>query len=204
MRGLNKEPIVAGNALTPIGLDSEYRAGKWDFINALDEQARQGIVAAWLVACDALESVLDVGCGEANLCRYLLAHGLRKYLGTDLSEAALAAAAGRYPKARFAKADFNTFEPAPGERFSAILFNEVLSYTEEQARQIARYRQWVRPGGIMVVSMYAPARASSGAHAEIARVWEATQGEGWTVLDDVVLTSRAKNVTWKLRLVAPG
>ena len=189
--------------MTPEGLDTEYQAGKWDFINALEEQPRQGIVAAWLVACDALSSVLDVGCGEGNLCRYLLPHGLGDYLGVDLSGAALANAAGLYPQAAFRDADFNTFEPDQGATYSAILFNEVLSYTDDQAGQIARYRKWLRPDGVMVVSMYAPNRPASGAHAEIARAWKATDGAQWTVLDDLVLTSSAKNVTWKLRLVRP-
>lgn len=191
---------MAGNALTPDGLDTEYQAGKWDFINALDEQGRQGIVAAWLVACNALSSVLDVGCGEGNLCRYLLPHGMDTYLGTDLSDAALAKAALTYPQATFRNADFNTFEPIAGETYSAILFNEVLSYTDDQASQIARYRQWLRPGGVIIISMYAPARETSGAHKEIAQAWKALEGPGWTVLDDLVLTSKSKSVTWKLRL----
>jgi len=195
---------VAGNALTPDGLDTEYQAGKWDFINALDEQARQGVVAAWLVACESLSSVLDVGCGEGNLCRYLLPHGLGAYLGTDLSEAALSAAAAEFPDATFQVADFNTFRPDDGETYSAILFNEVLSYTQDQAEQIRRYRNWLRPGGVMVLSMYAPARETSGAHKEIARAWDATEGPDWRCLDDLVLTSRSKHVTWKMRLVTPA
>ena len=194
---------MANNALSAEGLDAEYKAGKWDFINDLKEQPRQGAITAWLAACNALDSVLEVGCGEGNLCRYLLPLGVGDYLGIDLSEAALDVAARSFPTARFERADFTTFEPPSGKRFSAVLFNEVLSYTEDQAGQIERYRPFVAEGGVMVLSMYQPSRPESGAHAEIAEAWAATETENWQVLDDIVLKSTPKNITWRLRLSRP-
>lgn len=191
-------------AMTPDGLDAEYRQGKWDFIDGLPEQPRQGAITAWLVACDALDRVLDVGCGAGNLCRYLLPHRPGAYLGIDLSVAALEAARRSWPEADFRQADFTAFAPPAGADYSAIVFNEVLSYAGDQAAEIARYRPFLRPGGVIVISMYAPARPDSGAHEEIAAAWRATEGAGWQVLDELVLTSRVKNVTWKLRLSRPS
>lgn len=56
---------------------------------------------------------------------------------------------------------------------------------------------------MIAISMYSPKRPESGANRLIARLWEATDGDEWEVLDDCRLTSDAKNVTWRLRLIRP-
>lgn len=180
--------------------DDEYDAGRWMFLRGLKEQARSGIIAAWLKQADALDSVLDVGCGECLLFPFLKPYGMRRYTGVDVSPKALGAApvgAGD----RLVEATLEDFDPV-AETFSAVVFNEVLYFPKDPARQVRRYRAFLRPGGVMAVSMYAPNRPDSGAHKAIAAVWAETDGGAYSILDDLTIRGEVKNVTWKLRLVA--
>ena len=191
------------NASTAEGWDEEYRGGRWAFLHDLPESGRYGVIAMWLKLTSTLEHVLDVGCGEGLLYKRLKDIGLGHYVGVDLSPAALALANVDPDRATLRTADFNTFAPAVGEHFSAIVFNEVLHFADDIAGVMERYRAFLAPGGVIAISMYAPKRADSGANRLIARLWKATDADSWRVLDDIQLVSNKKSVTWRLRLVQP-
>lgn len=194
---------MSRNATTAEGWDEEYREGRWDFLGALTESGRSGILASWLAETGSADRILDVGCGEGVFYRHIAPLRPSHYVGIDLSAESFSRSGIDPAPGRFEAADLHEFQPREGETFSAVVFNEVLHFCEDPAAQFARYRAFLRPGGVIAVSMYAPARADSGANRIIARLWEATDGADWEVLDDLALTSAAKNVTWKLRLVRP-
>ncbi|MHC4416219.1 MAG: class I SAM-dependent methyltransferase [Planctomycetota bacterium] len=110
-------------------------------------------------------AVLDVGCGLCELAGALVDHGVRRYVGVDLSDYAIDRArrnCAAWPVARqcdlaFHKADLRSFAPPMGEAitFDAIVFNEVLKYVEvdEAAAQLERYARWLVPGGVLCVTM---------------------------------------------------
>jgi len=191
------------NATTAAEWDREYRAGRWRFLGGLAESARYGIIALWLAETGTHARVLDVGCGEALLFRRLAPLGLERYVGVDLAGAALEAAEIDPARAALHAADLHGFSPASGESFSAVVFNEVLHFSEEPVRQLERYARFLAPGGAIAVSMYVPRRPESGAHRLIADIWQATGGEEWEVLDDLLLYSERKQAHWKLRLLRP-
>ncbi|PTW57610.1 2-polyprenyl-6-hydroxyphenyl methylase/3-demethylubiquinone-9 3-methyltransferase [Breoghania corrubedonensis] len=188
------------NATNAAEWDEEYRAGRWDFLHDVKESPRYGILAGWLASTRTTRALLDIGCGEGLLWRHL-AQSPARYVGVDLSPASFEKASLDPATCRFVASDLHDFEPDDGERFSAIVFNEVLYFSQEPEAQLARYAAMLEEGGVIAISMYAPKRPTSGAHKLIARVWEAS--DAWTVLDDLTLSSAAKGVTWKLRLVRP-
>ncbi|WP_321505056.1 class I SAM-dependent methyltransferase [Breoghania sp.] len=188
------------NATTAAEWDEEYRAGRWNFLSDVKESARYGVHAAWLASVGKTRAILDVGCGEG-----LLWHNLPRrpehYVGVDLSAAAFDKADIDFDSCRLEAADLHHFQPAQDEIFSAVVFNEVLYFCEEPEIQLPRYAAMLEEGGVMSISLYAPNRPESGAHKLISRIWETT--DQWDVLDDITMTSAAKNVTWKMRLVRP-
>lgn len=194
---------MARNATTADGWDEEYRRGRWAFLRDLPESGRYGIIGMWLALNQALDSVLDIGCGEGLLYERLKPMGIGRYVGIDLAPAALGIADVDPAVASLRAADLHTFTPQQGESFNAVVFNEVLHFSEDPAAAVARYVPFLAPGGVIAVSMYSPKRLESGANRLIARLWEATDGPDWQVLDDCRLTSDAKNVTWRLRLLRP-
>jgi trans-aconitate methyltransferase len=194
---------MAKNASTADGWDEEYRAGRWSFLRDLPESGRYGIIGMWLSLTETLDSVLDLGCGEGLLYERLQPMGIRRYVGVDLAPAALNIANVDPDLASLRAGDLHTFTPQEGETFSAIVFNEVLHFSDDPAAAVARYVPFLAPGGVIAVSMYSPKRLESGANRLISRLWEATDGPEWDVLDDYRLTSDKKSVTWRLRLVKP-
>lgn len=184
--------------------DREYHEGRWHFLNDIKEAARYGILSAWLGQCDAADKVLDVGCGEAIFYHYLKTLGLKHYCGVDLSEAALARAKVDLNHAELIKSDLVSYTCKPEQRYSAIVFNEVLYFCENPEIQLRKYAGYLSDNGVIAISMYAPDRETSGANKTIKKVWQETDNSiQWRVLDDLELKSSAKNVGWKLRLIQP-
>ncbi len=179
--------------------DEEYDAGSLDFLRGLKQQARSGMIAAWLKQTDALAHVLDVGCGEGLVWDFLKPYGMARYTGVDVSAKALALAKVG-PEDRLVTAALEEFK-AEGETYSAIIFNEVLYFAADPAGEVRRYLDYLSPGGVIVVSMYAPDRADSGAHKHIDAVWAETDGPGYRVIDDVTIRGGVKTTTFKMRLV---
>ncbi len=192
------------NASTSDGWDEEYRGGRWAFLRGLEESGRYGIIGMWLALNDAMERVLDIGCGEGLLYERLKPMGIRSYVGVDLAPAALEIADVDPQIASLRAGDMHTFTPAKSETFSAIVFNEVLHFAEDPAAVVSRYVPFLDKDGVIAISMYSPKRPESGANRLIARLWEATDGDQWQVLDDYRLTSDKKSVTWRLRLIKPA
>jgi 2-polyprenyl-6-hydroxyphenyl methylase/3-demethylubiquinone-9 3-methyltransferase len=147
--------------------------------------------------------VLDIGCGEGVLYRHLDPAALTRYVGVDISEEALVRAGIEDDSATMVAADLQSYTPEPGETFSAIVFNEVLHFAEDPGAEIARAAKWLAPGGIIAVSMYAPWKETGGGYAKVRAMEEATGTEAWEVLDALELTSQAKDVRWRMRLIKP-
>lgn len=140
--------------------EEQYRAGVWGCLEEAGELARYGAVAAAVRRTGG--SVLDVGCGDWLLARHLGADGYRSYLGIDLSVAAVAAGRRRpggdapRPGTRFAVADADDW-PLRGT-FDAVVLNECLYYLRDPLASARRALGSLRPGGVLVVSMFRTAR----------------------------------------------
>ncbi|ADZ71309.1 class I SAM-dependent methyltransferase [Polymorphum gilvum] len=195
---------MSRNATTAEGWDEEYEAGRWAFLRALPESGRYGILGMWLKLTGTLSEVLDIGCGEGLLYERLAPLGLKRYVGMDIAPAALEIANVDPAVAALVAGDMHSFEPRPGERFSAVVFNEVLHFSDDPVALVERYVPFLSKDGVIAISMYSPARPDSGANRLIDRLWAATGDPArWQVLDDCRLVSDKKGVTWRLRLLKP-
>lgn len=111
-----------------------------------------------------MRSVLDVGCGGGSLALEMAKNGMTRYLGLDISNVTIERARdtlrARLPSGdisfSFEVADLTCFAPAAELRsFDLIVFNEVLYYlrVEVAVAQVIRYAQWLKPGGLICISM---------------------------------------------------
>src|SRR3954454_119623 len=73
--------------------DAEYAAGRWAYLGELPELARFSVLAGYLRHFKPGGAILDVGCGEGALAKRLSAGDFRRYVGVDLSAAAIEKAA---------------------------------------------------------------------------------------------------------------
>ncbi len=100
-----------------------------------------------ILAPQAGERVLDVGCGTGPLTAKLAAGGA-SVLGIDSSDTMVAAARLAFPKLTFSVADVRTFrDPQP---FDAVFSNATLHWVRPPGDAVASIFTALRPGGRFV------------------------------------------------------
>jgi SAM-dependent methyltransferase len=95
--------------------------------------------------------VLDVGCGPAQVSRYLLEHG-RAAIGIDLAPGMLAAAVRLVPSARLVAADLLALPLRAASCAGAVASYSLHHLPRGRlATALAGLREALRPGGVLVV-----------------------------------------------------
>jgi SAM-dependent methyltransferase len=172
--------------------DTLYRGGNWKFLGDLSELGHYSILVGYLAELWPGGAILDVGCGEGLLFRRFRPYGYSRYVGLDVSEAAIATLARFEDETtRFVAADAENYEPE--EMFDAIVFNESLYYFHQPLATVHRYVGRLRPGGAVIVSIFdASPRAKS---------IMALLREEFDILDETQVTQGGK--TWCCGVFAP-
>jgi len=142
--------------------DKEYSEEKWAFAyNTVGD-----CVYAHLERYTANASILDIGCGSGNTSTEM-AGTYARYLGIDISEAALAKArwrsqeCGRGDKNSFECADFLTYVPTG--RYDVILFRESMYHVPlgKVKATLDRYAAYLKNDGVFIVRLYASSADSA-------------------------------------------
>jgi SAM-dependent methyltransferase len=158
-RSLRRRLLGRGKPRSAEVWDDQYRAGTWDGLVA--ETERHACVAA-LVRRYAPPAplVLDVGCGHGALARQLRAGAGGRYVGIDISgEAIRRAEKDAGPEESFHAFDVEAGPPAfaPGS-VDATVFAEVLYYLDDPLATLRRFLPLLSRRGILVFSLWKPAR----------------------------------------------
>jgi len=135
--------------------DEEFSGGHWNFI----DETSGDCVYPYLEKYSKKGSVLDLGCGPGNTANEMKASAYQKYVGVDVSEAALekarmrSRANGRDVKNEFAQGDMLKY--VPGQQFDVILFRESMYHVPlgKVKWVLDRYADYLRPGGVFIVRM---------------------------------------------------
>lgn len=178
--------------------DRDYRAGRWSYLTAPKEQARLAIAALYVQLFGG-GRVLDIGCGSGQLFPLLDARRVSHYTGVDFSAAAIEATAIADAKARFVVAAAEAFSPPEGERFDAILFNEVVYFLADPLAELSRYAGFLAPGGVLIVSITRARPEGGSFDRKIDAFWTALDGPPWQTLDEVFVSHKASGNAWRLR-----
>ncbi len=106
--------------------------------------------------------VYDLGCGPGNSAELLLRRfPSARTIGLDTSDAMLAHARIRAPKAEFVKEDIANW--APQDRPDLIFANAALQFLPDHDRLFPRLMSYLAPGGVLAAQMANTARESSHA-----------------------------------------
>lgn len=115
------------------------------------------------------QRALELGCGAAQNSIFLARAGLA-CTAVDISEAQLAFAREDAAQAgvtlRLIASPLEAFEPAPGERFDLIHSSHAFEFIEEPGALIGRIRNWLAPGGTLVLSTVHPVYNGEWIYAE--------------------------------------
>lgn len=170
--------------------NNEYGAGKWEYMQGIDELGRYSAILGYYQYLKA-KSVLDVGCGDGNLVALLPA--VDAYVGIDISAVALSRCRilpDLNTNYCFIEADFDMY--APTDIFDIIVFNESLYYSKSPLQTLVSYQKALSSHGCIAVSMYKNLRA--------AKIWEIISEEFETIDETHI---QQKNVGWICRLLVP-
>ncbi len=137
--------------------DNEFSGAKWDFIN----ETASDCVYPFLEKYAHNGDILDLGCGPGNTANELAASAYQKYIGVDISEAALAKATrrseenGRASKNIFFNSDFLNFEPT--QEFDIILFRESMYHIPygQVLPILKKFSKHLKSTGVFIVRLYA-------------------------------------------------
>ena len=172
--------------------ESQYGAGSWEFMLELDERARYAVIGAYVHRLRPGGAVLDVGCGEGLLAEQLRPLDYARYLGVDLAAAAIAQAAARADgRTVFVAADAESYTPPA--RFDVVVFNESVYYFREPLASVARYEEFLAPGGLFIVSTFRSHRADA-----IARLLQ----RRYRTLEATTVSNRKGS--WVIRVLEPA
>jgi SAM-dependent methyltransferase len=189
-RRLIDDPRGLGHPVPAEVFDRDYAAGRWDLLFADEEAPRNQMVADLIASVAPQPAVLDVGCGSGRLAQLLAPSRPARYVGVDLSSAALQRAqALGLGGCEFVRGDFETWHPT--ERFDVVVFNESIGYARDPAATVNRFFGSLNAPGVLVVSYY-----RSGNYTAI---WRRIAGIAETSREVVVRSDRG--ATWDIKLL---
>ena len=189
-RRLIDDPRGLGRPVPAEVFDRDYADGHWDLLFADEETPRNRTVADLIAGVAPHPTVLDIGCGSGRLAQLLAPVGPARYVGVDLSGAALQRAqALGLGGCEFVHGDFETWLPT--ERFDVVVFNESIGYARDPAATVRRFSDSLIFPGNLVVSYY-----RSGNYAAI---WRRIAGVAETIRATVVRNDRG--AIWDIKLL---
>ncbi|HUC23573.1 MAG TPA: class I SAM-dependent methyltransferase [Streptosporangiaceae bacterium] len=123
--------------------------------SGLNEDLEQPALARLLPTVTGAD-VLDIGCGDGTLARFLVGQGARHVLGIDPSRRMLAVAAShRGSRVRYCRASAESFALARGS-VDLVVSSMALHYVADYRGLVRRVAQWLRPGGNLIYSVEHP------------------------------------------------
>jgi ubiquinone/menaquinone biosynthesis C-methylase UbiE len=129
--------------------------------SGINEAVEQPAVRALLPPLLGVSAV-DLGCGDGELCRELLAGGAASVMGVDPSAKMLDLARQRTDdeRATYIQA-FAEDVHLPPDSIDLVASSLAFHYIEDMATLLRHIAGWLRPGGTMVASMEHPIRTSA-------------------------------------------
>ena len=171
----------------------EYQSGQWQHLWSDEELPRYAILANYLRVKCPQGALLDLGCGEGILCDRLWPASYSRYVGVDLSAAAIER--GKqcgHVAAEYLCADVEQYVLAGDAQFDAIIFNEVLYYFADPVAVVSRFARSLKPGGILLASLFEPSMKSIRKS-----IRQIEQSAAWTQTYSV--THEESGKTWSIK-----
>jgi 2-polyprenyl-3-methyl-5-hydroxy-6-metoxy-1,4-benzoquinol methylase len=186
------QPMPGGSEV----LDREYSGGEWDYLRELDELSRFSVIAGYCHCLKPHGSILEIGCGEGILQERLDAAKHSRFIGVDISAAAISRAAHKQnERTTFVAADASSY--CPDEAFDVIIFNECLEYFTDPVGLVRRYERFLKPGGTFIVSMFVGLDTT-----RTARIWRMLMPV-YRVAAGTSVTNH-RGYTWVIKVLSPA
>lgn len=180
--------------------ESDHRLGVWNFLEGLSEFAHNSIIAGYYARLRPHGSVLDLGCGAGVTQRTLAPYNYSRYIGIDISSAAIDRAflalqtSEPCPGTTFQVGDLEAPIELNGSPFDVIILNESLYYAGKPVELLSRLREEaLAPDGIFIISLYRSLNTE--------RLWRLLARHGWRPTDVTTVSNKAGTM-WTVAVFA--
>ena len=126
-------------------------SGDWQGLDSGSQSARYAAIAEMLRKWGVDDIVLDVGCGEAVLRRWLPRKS--RYTGLEPSSLAASRAKRAVPSATIIHATAESFH-SEFDKYDCVIFNEMLYYTSNPVGLIQKYTSVLTSRGVILCSIF--------------------------------------------------
>jgi len=108
----------------------------------------------------SVESILDVGCGNCDLVRFLAANVAKQAVGIDINSGGIheqpkSSMDGTYHSADCVKGDAHSMESFSDERFDAVVIVHALHELSNPETALCEMRRVLKPGGTLFIADFA-------------------------------------------------
>ncbi|MEJ2766164.1 class I SAM-dependent methyltransferase [Photobacterium sp. MCCC 1A19761] len=134
--------------------EEQYQNNQWQHLHQIGELAHYNVIRGYIRFFKPGADILDIGCGEGVLNREMSRSDYHYYQGIDFSDTAIhnANASLQNEKTFFKQADAHAYQP--DRQYDCIVFCESLNCINNPDQLISRLRQYLKPDGIIIISLY--------------------------------------------------
>lgn len=180
--------------------EQQYSQGDWDYLKS-EQIPRYGVLCSYMKHLGQPISLLDVGCGEGLILRFCDRDWLVNYTGLDISQTALDRIKTLLPTDRLICSPLEEF--STDQRFDVILFNEVLYYMSDPKSHLKKFRNYLKPGGKILISMLEMPGWRSRTARNARSIWQFIEKCKWRKIDDVLIKDVQHRKSWRVALIQP-
>ncbi|PCI05486.1 MAG: hypothetical protein COB78_02485 [Hyphomicrobiales bacterium] len=182
--------------------NSEFAAGKLNFLRRDNEQVRLKLVARLIHGHLEGEAVplIDLGSGEGHLCKWLDEAKISQYVAVDISDVALGnIVEAKIPVTRICQS-LATYFPDDEMKSSplVIVANEVLYYGADSVDQLKRIAEGQSENCLVVISAVGPHPDKPNWTAASIKLWKEIDALGWCKLEVEIARDEESGVIWDI------
>lgn len=180
--------------------ESEHKTGNWTHLQGEHEFAHYTLVAGYLQRLGQQITLLDLGCGQGVILKYLNRDLIGKYTGVDVAQAALDRITLR-PKDELICSSLEDYEP--NEKWDVVLFNEILYYTKDPVAHLKKFETALTPRGFFVVSIHRKPNPMAWNNRCMRRVQAYFRTSSYVIEDGVTLSKLYEPSKWDILIARP-
>ncbi|MFZ0927696.1 MAG: class I SAM-dependent methyltransferase [Syntrophobacteraceae bacterium] len=193
--------MVVKSEHDPTKWERQFREGGWDFLKSENQIARYSVLSSYMKHLGRPIALLDVGCGEGLILNFCDRKWLAHYSGVDISQTGLDRIKSLLPTDRLICSGLEEFTSQ--EKFDVILFNEVLYYTADPESHLKRFRNYLNPGGFILISSWKHAGLFSRNSRSVRAVWNLIGKCEWKKIDEVIIKNIPHKAIWRIAIMQP-
>ena len=132
--------------------NQQFKDGKWSFLGSKSKIGHYLTIIGCIVGLKKRPNILDVGCGQGVLLKYLDPINFNKYLGIDFSSEAIKQARDfENNQISFSVSKIENWKS--NKKFDIIIFNESIYYLENPIEILHEYNKNLSEGGFYIISI---------------------------------------------------